>query len=51
VSPRAGLDAVVKKNSQSLPGLEPQIIQPVAKRYTTELSRLKTNFVLYRIND
>jgi hypothetical protein len=26
-------------NSQPLPGLEPPIIQPVAQRYTTELSR------------
>jgi hypothetical protein len=40
VSPRAGLDAVVKrKNSQLLPGLETAIIQPVAQLYTTELSR------------
>jgi hypothetical protein len=30
----------VQKNSQPLPGLEPVIIQPVAQRYTTELSRL-----------
>jgi hypothetical protein len=29
-----------EKNSQPLPGLEPPIIQPVAQRYTTELSRL-----------
>jgi hypothetical protein len=28
-------------NSQPLPGLEPQIIQPVAQRYTTELSQMK----------
>jgi hypothetical protein len=28
------------KNSQPLPGLEPQIIKPVAQRYTTELTRL-----------
>jgi hypothetical protein len=28
-----------KKNSHPLPGLEPPIIQPVAQRYTTELSR------------
>jgi hypothetical protein len=28
-----------KKNSQPLPGLEPPIIQPVAQRYSTELSR------------
>jgi hypothetical protein len=31
------------KNSQSLPGLEPQIIQPIAQRYTTELHRLLTH--------
>jgi hypothetical protein len=30
------------KNSQPLPGLEPVIIQPVAQRYNTELSRLLT---------
>jgi hypothetical protein len=29
-----------EKNSQPLTGLEPPIIQPVARRYTTELSRL-----------
>jgi hypothetical protein len=29
-----------EKNSQPLPGLEPSIIQPVAQRYTTELSQL-----------
>jgi hypothetical protein len=29
-----------EKNSQPLPGLEPPIIQPVAQRYTAELSRL-----------
>jgi hypothetical protein len=29
-----------EKNSRPLPGLEPSIIQPVAHRYTTELSRL-----------
>jgi hypothetical protein len=29
-----------KKNSQPLPWLEPPYIQPVAQRYTTELSRL-----------
>jgi hypothetical protein len=39
VGPRDGVDVVVKrKNSQPLPGLEPSIIQPVAQRYTTELS-------------
>jgi hypothetical protein len=31
-----------EKNSQPLPGLELPIIQPVAQRYTTELSRLLT---------
>jgi hypothetical protein len=29
-----------EKNSQPLPELEPPIIQPVAQRYTAELSRL-----------
>jgi hypothetical protein len=29
-----------EKNSQPLPGLEPPIIQPIAQRYTTELSRV-----------
>jgi hypothetical protein len=29
-----------EKNSQHLPGPEPPIIQPLAQRYTTELSRL-----------
>jgi hypothetical protein len=29
-----------EKNSQTLPRLEPPVIQPVAQRYTTELSRL-----------
>jgi hypothetical protein len=29
-----------EKNSQLLPGLEPPIIQPLAQRYTSELSRL-----------
>jgi hypothetical protein len=29
-----------EKNSHPLPGLEPPIIQPLAQRYTTELSRL-----------
>jgi hypothetical protein len=28
------------KNSQPLPGLQPPIIQPLAQRYTTQLSRL-----------
>jgi hypothetical protein len=30
-----------EKNSQPLPGPEPPIIQPVAQRYTAELSRIK----------
>jgi hypothetical protein len=30
-----------EKNFQPLPGLEPPIIQPVAQRYTTELSRFQ----------
>jgi hypothetical protein len=29
-----------EKNSHALPGFEPPIIQPVAQRCTTELSRL-----------
>jgi hypothetical protein len=29
-----------EKNSQPLPGLEPPNVQPVAQRYTTELSRI-----------
>jgi hypothetical protein len=29
-----------EKNSQPLPGLEPPIIQPVAQRYTAELTEL-----------
>jgi hypothetical protein len=41
VGPRTVLDAVVKrKNSQPVPEVEPSIIQPVAQRYTTELSQL-----------
>jgi hypothetical protein len=39
VGPRAGLDAVAK-SSQPLAGIEPPIIQPVADRYTIDLSRL-----------
>jgi hypothetical protein len=35
--PRCGGE---EKNSQLLPGLEPPIIQAVAQRYTTDLSRL-----------
>jgi hypothetical protein len=41
VGSRAVLDAVVKrKNPQPLPGVEPPIIQPVAQRFTTQLTRL-----------
>jgi hypothetical protein len=29
-----------EKNSQSLPGLQPPIIQPIVQRYITELFRL-----------
>jgi hypothetical protein len=39
VGPRAGLDAVVKRNSHLLPGLESPISQPVTQNYTTELFR------------
>jgi hypothetical protein len=28
-----------EKNSHPLPGLEPPTVQPIAQRYTTELSR------------
>jgi hypothetical protein len=34
-----------QKNSQPLSGLEPPIIQPVAQRYTTELSRFPVGTV------
>jgi hypothetical protein len=41
VGPRAVLGAMVKrKNFKPLLELEPPIIQPVAQRYTIELSRL-----------
>jgi hypothetical protein len=36
-----------EKNSQPLPGFEPQIIQPVAQRYSTELSRLLICVIMY----
>jgi hypothetical protein len=43
------MDAMVKgKNSQSLPGLEPPIIQLLAQRYTTELPRLLKYFDVTR---
>jgi hypothetical protein len=34
-----------ENNSQPLPGLEPSIIQAVAQRYTTEVSRLLSHFL------
>jgi hypothetical protein len=35
------MDTMVKRKIPTpLPGLEPSIIQPVAQRYTSELSRL-----------
>jgi hypothetical protein len=34
-----------EKNSQLLPGIEPPFIQPVAQRYTAELSRLLVAYV------
>jgi hypothetical protein len=40
VDPRAGLDSVVRRNSQLLWGIEHPIIQLVAQCYTIELSRL-----------
>jgi hypothetical protein len=39
VGPRGGRGGE-EKNPQPLPGLEPPITQPVAQRYSTELSRL-----------
>jgi hypothetical protein len=57
--PRAGLDAVVKRKIPSPCRVSnPQIIQPVAQRYTTELSRLfsekkleaEINFDTYHCN-
>jgi hypothetical protein len=38
-----------EKNYQPLPGLEPPIIQPVAQRYITELSRLRDMKNAYKI--
>jgi hypothetical protein len=34
-----------EKNSQSLPGLEIPIMQPLAQCYTTEFWNMKTSFV------
>jgi hypothetical protein len=34
-----------EKNSQPLPGLENPLIQPVAQRYTAELSRLPSDTI------
>jgi hypothetical protein len=40
-----------EKNSQPLPGLEPMIIQSVAQRYTTDLSRLfRKAYVYYSVH-
>jgi hypothetical protein len=36
-----------EKNSQPLPGLEPPIIQPLAQRYTAELSRLLMMMMIF----
>jgi hypothetical protein len=38
--PQSRSGRVDEKNSQPLPGIEPPIIQPVAQRYTLELSWL-----------
>jgi hypothetical protein len=40
MGPRAVLDAVVKRKILFLSGLKPLIFQPIAQRYTTELSWL-----------
>jgi hypothetical protein len=45
---RSGRDGKVK-NSQPLSELEPPIIQSVAQRYTTELSRLSPHEVGYNL--
>jgi hypothetical protein len=37
---RSGHSGGEEKNSNLLPGLEPPIIQPIAQRYTNDLSRL-----------
>jgi hypothetical protein len=39
-----------EKNSHLLPGIEPPIIQPLAQRYTTELSRFHILFLVWGIN-
>jgi hypothetical protein len=39
-----------EKNSQPLPGLEPPIIQPVAQRCTTELSRVLMMMMMVKMN-
>jgi hypothetical protein len=38
-----------EKNSQSLPGIEPSIIEPIAQRYTNEVFRLIIIFWYYKI--
>jgi hypothetical protein len=46
---RAGLDAVVKRKIPSLcRDKNPPIIQPVAQRYTTELSRFPAHYILIK---
>jgi hypothetical protein len=51
--PQAGLEAVVKRKiSQPVSELEPPIIQSVAQRYTTELSRLlNCSVILLKFGD
>jgi hypothetical protein len=39
-----------EKNSHPLRGIEPPIIQPVAQRYSTEVSRLQINNIRDRIS-
>jgi hypothetical protein len=38
-----------ENNSHSLPGFERPIIQPIAQLYTTELSRLLSNVIIWII--
>jgi hypothetical protein len=39
-----------EKNSQPLPGLETPIIQPVAQRYNTDLSRFQQHNIKYKFH-
>jgi hypothetical protein len=48
VDPTASLEGGEEKNSQPL-GLEPPIIQPVAQRYTAELSRFLNDVLVWQI--